>query len=34
MTHALQSYSEGRWQDGTGEQRPLLDAATGELVAR
>jgi len=34
MTHALQSYSEGRWQDGTGEQRPLLGAATGEVVAR
>ena len=33
MTHALQSYSEGRWQDGLGEQRPLLDAATGEVVA-
>jgi oxepin-CoA hydrolase/3-oxo-5,6-dehydrosuberyl-CoA semialdehyde dehydrogenase len=33
MTHALQSYSEGRWQDGAGEQRPLLDAATGEVVA-
>jgi hypothetical protein len=33
MTHALQSYSEGRWQDGPGEQRPLLDAATGEVVA-
>ena len=33
MTHALQSYSEGRWQDGTGEQRQLLDAATGEVVA-
>jgi hypothetical protein len=26
MTHALQSYSEARWQDGTGERRPLLDA--------
>ena len=22
MTHALQSYSEGRWQDGPGEQQP------------
>ena len=33
MTHALQSDSEGRWQDGLGEQRPLLDAATGEVVA-
>lgn len=33
MTHLLQSYSEGRWQDGTGEQRPLRDAATGEIVA-
>jgi oxepin-CoA hydrolase / 3-oxo-5,6-dehydrosuberyl-CoA semialdehyde dehydrogenase len=33
MTQALQSYAQGRWQDGTGEQRPLLDAATGEVVA-
>jgi hypothetical protein len=28
MTHLLQSYCQGRWQDGTGEQRPLRDAAT------
>jgi oxepin-CoA hydrolase / 3-oxo-5,6-dehydrosuberyl-CoA semialdehyde dehydrogenase len=33
MTRTLQSYSEGRWQDGTGEERPLHDAATGETVA-
>ncbi len=33
MSPALQSYAEGRWQDGSGEQRPLLDAATGEVVA-
>ena len=33
MSRAVQSYVEGRWQDGTGEQRPLLDAATGEVVA-
>jgi oxepin-CoA hydrolase / 3-oxo-5,6-dehydrosuberyl-CoA semialdehyde dehydrogenase len=37
MTHvdppALQSYTEGRWQDGTGTQRPLRDAATGDVVA-
>jgi oxepin-CoA hydrolase/3-oxo-5,6-dehydrosuberyl-CoA semialdehyde dehydrogenase len=33
LTPALQSYSEGRWQQGKGEQRPLLDAATGEVVA-
>lgn len=33
MTHTLQSYSEGRWQGGTGEMRPLRDAATGEIVA-
>jgi oxepin-CoA hydrolase/3-oxo-5,6-dehydrosuberyl-CoA semialdehyde dehydrogenase len=29
----LQSYSEGRWQDGSGEIVPLLDAATGEPVS-
>ncbi len=28
----LQSYSEGRWQDGTGQTKPLHDAATGEQV--
>jgi oxepin-CoA hydrolase / 3-oxo-5,6-dehydrosuberyl-CoA semialdehyde dehydrogenase len=33
MTHLLQSNCQGRWQDGTGEQRPLRDAATGEIVA-
>jgi oxepin-CoA hydrolase/3-oxo-5,6-dehydrosuberyl-CoA semialdehyde dehydrogenase len=30
---ALRSFAEGRWQDGTGESRTLLDAATGEIVA-
>ena len=33
MTWTLESFSEGRWQPGSGEQRPLLDAATGEIVA-
>jgi oxepin-CoA hydrolase / 3-oxo-5,6-dehydrosuberyl-CoA semialdehyde dehydrogenase len=33
MTRALRSFAEGRWQDGTGESRPLRDAATGETVA-
>jgi hypothetical protein len=33
MTHAPQSYNGDRWHDRTGEQRPLLDAATGEVVA-
>ncbi len=33
MSRSLPSYAEGRWQDGSGEQRPLLDAATGEVVA-
>jgi oxepin-CoA hydrolase / 3-oxo-5,6-dehydrosuberyl-CoA semialdehyde dehydrogenase len=32
--HTLQSYSSGRWHDGVGELRPLLDAATGDVVAR
>jgi hypothetical protein len=26
MTQARQSYAQGRWQDGTGEQRPLTAA--------
>ena len=30
---ALQSFTEGRWRDGSGDQRPLLDAATGDVVA-
>jgi oxepin-CoA hydrolase/3-oxo-5,6-dehydrosuberyl-CoA semialdehyde dehydrogenase len=30
---ALQSYTEGRWQGGSGTVRPLLDAATGQVVA-
>src|SRR2546427_7600114 len=34
MTKPLQSYTEGRWQDGKGESKPLLDASTGEEVAR
>ena len=33
MTSGLQSYSQDRWQEGSGELAPLLDAATGELVA-
>jgi oxepin-CoA hydrolase / 3-oxo-5,6-dehydrosuberyl-CoA semialdehyde dehydrogenase len=33
MTPVLRSYSQGRWQDGSGELVPLLDAATGEPVA-
>jgi oxepin-CoA hydrolase/3-oxo-5,6-dehydrosuberyl-CoA semialdehyde dehydrogenase len=33
MTYALRSYSQDRWQDGAGEQRPLVDAATGAVVA-
>jgi len=34
MTNPLQSYAEGRWQDGRGESKPLLDASTGDEVAR
>jgi oxepin-CoA hydrolase/3-oxo-5,6-dehydrosuberyl-CoA semialdehyde dehydrogenase len=33
MTRTLQSYSEGHWQDGGGDAKPLLDASTGEVVA-
>ena len=33
MTRALQSYSQDRWQDGSGERVSLADAATGEPVA-
>ncbi len=33
MTYLLRSYSQGRWQDGTGEASALLDATTGEVVA-
>ncbi len=33
MTDSLASYAQGRWQHSDGEQRPLLDAATGEVVA-
>lgn len=34
MTAVLESYAAGRWVAGTGEGQPLLDAATGEEVAR
>lgn len=33
MTPALQSYSQDHWQDGSGDAKPLLDAATGAEVA-
>ncbi len=33
MVWTLESFSEGKWRSGEGEQRQLLDAATGELVA-
>src|SRR5687768_8847262 len=33
MTPVLRSFTEGRWHEGAGELRPLLDAATGETVA-
>ena len=28
------SYLQGRWQAGTGDGRPMLDAVTGEEVGR
>ncbi len=34
MTPILQSFSQGRWQSGGGDTTPLLDASTGEEVAR
>ena len=34
MTPVLQSYSQGRWQSSEGETSPLLDASTGEEIAR
>ena len=34
MTPVLRSYSHDTWVDGGGPARPLLDAATGEEVAR
>jgi hypothetical protein len=34
VTYVLQSYSEDRWQSGGGDAKPLLDASTGEEVAR
>jgi oxepin-CoA hydrolase / 3-oxo-5,6-dehydrosuberyl-CoA semialdehyde dehydrogenase len=33
MTPVLRSYSQDRWQEGSGEPVRLLDAATGEPVA-
>ena len=33
MTSTLQSYSQDRWQDGSGDVVTLADAATGEPVA-
>ena len=30
----LRSYVSGNWTTGTGEGRPVLDAVTGEEVAR
>lgn len=34
MTPVLQSFSQGRWQASQGETSPLLDASTGEEIAR
>ena len=34
MSHVLESYAAGRWWHPAGEGTPLLDAATGEEVAR
>ena len=34
MTRMLESYAAGRWYAASDEGRPLLDAATGEEVAR
>ncbi|HEX5087577.1 MAG TPA: phenylacetic acid degradation bifunctional protein PaaZ [Nocardioides sp.] len=34
MTRQLESYAAGRWFTATDEGRPLLDASTGEEVAR
>ena len=34
MSALLQSYAAGRWFTATDEGTPLLDAATGEEVAR
>lgn len=33
MTRTLQSFSAGRWLDGAGELKALLDASSGERVA-
>ncbi len=34
MTALAPSYLQGRWQTGTGDGRPMLDAVTGEEVGR
>ena len=34
MTRLLESYAAGRWYAASAEGHPLLDAATGEEVAR
>ncbi len=34
MTPILQSFSQGRWHSSQGDTSPLLDASTGEEVAR
>jgi oxepin-CoA hydrolase/3-oxo-5,6-dehydrosuberyl-CoA semialdehyde dehydrogenase len=34
MTAALRSYVSGKWTDPAGEGKPVLDAVTGEEVAR
>ena len=34
MTRLLESYAAGRWYASSAEGDPLLDAATGEEVAR
>src|ERR1700694_2806931 len=33
MTQPLRSYSNGKWQHGSTDTKPLLDASTGEVVA-
>jgi oxepin-CoA hydrolase/3-oxo-5,6-dehydrosuberyl-CoA semialdehyde dehydrogenase len=34
MTALAPSYLQGRWQTGTGDGRPMLDAVTGEEIGR
>ena len=34
MSHLLESYAAGRWFAASNDGTPLLDAATGEEVAR